>query len=214
MSGGLSVICLIRCGRLVGTLLLVAGCAVSVGACSTVRGPFVWVDEWREPARPQGTEYVIGVGDSLNVQVWDQDNLSTQVRVRSDGQVSLMLIGDVPAAGVTPIAFSRSVEERLKGFIQSPQVTVAVEDVARLTVSVLGQVVQPGIHTLDVGAGVAQALAVAGGLRDFAHKDRIFLLRDGPIAPTRIRMTYRAVTGGAGRAALLKLRPGDILVVE
>jgi polysaccharide export outer membrane protein len=193
---------------------LVAGCGVSIGACTTVQGPFVWVDEWKEPPRPQGSEYVIGIGDSLNVQVWDQENLSTQVRVRSDGQVSLMLIGEVPAAGVTPVAFSRAVEDRLKGFIVSPQVTVSVEEVARLNVSVLGQVVQPGIHTLDVGAGVAQALAVAGGLRDFAHKDRIFLLREGPITTTRIRMTYRAVTAGAGRAALLKLKPGDILVVE
>ena len=208
------MISLIRCNRVVLAVALVGGCALSLGGCATVDGPFVWVDEWKEPQRPPGTEYVISPGDSLNVQVWDQDNLSTQVRVRSDGQVSLMLIGDVQAAGMSPIAFSRVVEERLKGFIVAPQVTVAVEDVARLNVSVLGQVVQPGIHTLDVGAGVAQALAVAGGLRDFAHKDRIFLVREGPITTTRIRMTYRAVTAGAGRAALLKLKPGDILVVE
>jgi polysaccharide export outer membrane protein len=208
------VSCQIRCGRRAVALALVAVCAVSAGACATVEGPFVWADEWKEPPRPGGDEYIISPGDSLNVQVWDQDNLSTQVRVRSDGQVSLMLIGDVQAAGMSPIAFSRVVEDRLRGFIVAPQVTVAVEDVARLNVSVLGQVVQPGIHTLDVGSGVAQALAVAGGLRDFAHKDRIFLVRAGPITTTRIRMTYRSITAGAGRAALLKLRSGDILVVE
>ncbi len=203
----------LKCGRLM-LVVAVAACASGLGACATVDGPFVWVDEWKEPLRPPGSEYIISPGDSLNVQVWDQDNLSTQVRVRSDGQVSLMLIGDVQAAGMSPIAFSKVVEEKLKGYIVAPQVTVAVEDVARLNVSVLGQVMQPGIHTLDAGAGVAQALAVAGGLRDFAHRDRIFLVREGPITTTRIRMTYRAVTAGAGRAALLKLRPGDILVVE
>ena len=187
--------------------LMVAG---ACGACATVQIPFVWVDEWQEPELPTANAYVIAVGDVLNVQVWAQDNLSTQVRVRSDGQVSLMFLGDVPAAGIPPAALGRVLEDRLKGFIVSPQVTVAVEEAARLNVSVLGQVVSPGVHELVSGAGVAEALAVAGGLRDFAHKDRIYLVRSG----ARIRMTYEAVTAGLGRAGRLRLRAGDMLVVE
>lgn len=190
--------------------LMVAGAGA---ACATVQIPFVWVDEWKEPDLPTANAYVIAAGDVLNVQVWAQDNLSTQVRVRSDGQVSLMFLGDVPAAGMPPAALGRVLEDRLKGFIVSPQVTVAVEEVARLNVSVLGQVVSPGVHELVSGAGVAEALAVAGGLRDFAHKDRIYLVRSGA-SPVRIRMTYEAVTAGLGRAGSLRLRAGDMLVVE
>ena len=190
--------------------IAVACLMVTGAACATVQIPFVWVDEWQEPELPVSNEYVIGVGDTLNVQVWAQENLSTQVRVRSDGQVSLMFLGDVPAAGTAPAAFGRVVEDRLRGFIVAPQVTVAVEDVGRVSVSVLGQVANPGVHELESGAGVAEALAVAGGLRDFAHKDRIYLLR----SPDRIRMTYQSVTAGLGRAGRLKLRDGDVLVVE
>ena len=76
----------------------------------------------------------------------------------------------------------------------------------------LGQVSNPGLYNLDPGAGVAQALAAAGGLRDFAHKDRIFVLRNGN--ETRIRMTYDDVTAGNGRASALRLRGGDVVLVE
>ena len=198
-----------RAAIVVACLMVAGACA----ACATAQIPFVWVDEWKEPELPTANAYVIAVGDVLNVQVWAQDNLSTQVRVRSDGQVSLMFLGDVPAAGMPPAALGRVLEDRLKGFIVSPQVTVAVEEAARLNVSVLGQVANPGLHELMSGAGVAEALAVAGGLGDFAHKDRIYLLRGG-LNPARIRMTYEAVTAGLGRAGRLRLRAGDVLVVE
>jgi polysaccharide export outer membrane protein len=176
------------------------------------QAPFVWSDQWSigEPAA-QG-EYFIGVGDALHVQVWDQEKMSARVRVRSDGNVSLPFFDDVPVAGVTPVALARYLEARLKSFVVKPQVTVVVEEAKPLSVSVLGQVEEPGLYTLDPGAGVAQALAAAGGLRDFAHKDRIFLLRSD--AETRIRMTYADVTGGRSRASTLRLRSGDVVLVE
>jgi polysaccharide export outer membrane protein len=197
----------------VRTAIAVACLIVTSAACATVQIPFVWVDEWQEPESPPASAYVIGTGDTLKVQVWAQDNLSTTVRVRSDGQVSLVFLGDVPAAGMAPAALGRALEDRFKGFIVSPQVTVSVEEVGHLSVPVLGQVAQPGVHDLEPGAGVAEALAVAGGLRDFAHKDRIYLLRGGA-SPARIRMTYVNVTAGLGRAGRLKLIAGDVLVVE
>ena len=186
----------------------------SLGACATVTpAPFVWVDEWREPGPVSKGEYVIGVGDLLNVLVWDQEKMSARVRVRSDGRVSLPFLDDVPVAGRTPVTLARSLEDRLKQFIVTPQVTVVVDEAKPLSVSVLGQVDQPGLYNLDPGARVAQALAAAGGLKDFARKDRIFLLRsvDGT---TRIRMTYDDVTAKTGRAFSLRLRSGDVVVVE
>lgn len=193
---------------LVAVTLALAGCA------SVTTAPFVWADAWQEPPQAaQAGEYVIGIGDALNVQVWEQEKMSAHVRVRTDGQVSLPFLNDVPAAGMTPVTLARDLEARLKQFIVAPQVTVAVDEATPLSVSVLGQVAEPGLHNLLPGSGVAQALAAAGGLRDFAKKDRIFVVRGGE-PPLRIRMTYESITSGQGRAASLRLRAGDVVVVE
>ena len=185
----------------------------AAGCATRVQTPFVWADEWPEPVASNG-EYVIGLGDALNVQVWEQEKMSAVVRVRSDGMVSLPFLNDVPAAGVTPVALARDLEVRLKPFIVSPRVLVAVDDARPLSVSVLGQVGTPGLHSLAPGAGVAQALAAAGGLKDFAKKDRIFVVRAEGDAPLRIRMTWDAVTAGLGVAGRFRLRSGDVVVVE
>ena len=206
-----------RASRAGTRVMLAAWCALAVsfgGACATVpEAPFVWVSDWREPGSTSRGEYVIGVGDALNVLVWDQEKMSARVRVRSDGRVSLPFLDDVNVAGMTPVALARSLEDRLKQFIVTPQVTVVVEEAKPLSVSVLGQVQQPGLFDLAPGASVAQALAAAGGLKDFAHRDRIFLLRSGA-GSARIRMTYEDVTKGTGRAFSLRLQSGDVVVVE
>lgn len=198
-----------------GTVVVIVAVACTVSACATVStAPFVWADAWQEPPQTAAAgEYVIGIGDALNVQVWEQEKMSAHVRVRSDGQVSLPFLNDVPAAGMTPVTLARDLEARLKQFIVAPQVTVAVDEATPLSVSVLGQVAEPGLHNLLPGSGVAQALAAAGGLRDFAKKDRIFVVRAGD-PPLRVRMTYESITSGQGRAASLRLRAGDVVVVE
>jgi polysaccharide biosynthesis/export protein len=196
-----------------------AACAVllaaGAGCATTAQGPFVWVDQIKEPTvAVSAGDYLIGPGDALNVQVWEQDKMSARVRVRTDGQISLPFLNDVPAAGKTPVLLARDLEARFKQFIVSPQVTVAVDEATPLRVSVLGEVGEPGLHNLEPGAGVAQALAAAGGLKEFAHKDRIFVLRQGEDKPQRIRMTYESLTGAQGRAATLRLQTGDVVVVE
>lgn len=190
--------------------------AMLAAACATAsKAPFVWADEWKEPQpAPAEGDYVIGIGDALSVQVWEQEKMSARVLVRSDGQVSLPFLNDVPAAGMTPVHLARELEGKLKEFIVSPQVTVAVDEARPLSVSVLGQVGEPGLHNLTSGSGVAQALAAAGGLKDFAKKDRIFVLRAEGDTPTRIRMTWDAITAGQGNAGRFRLRTGDVVVVE
>jgi len=200
--------------NVVWALMLAASQLTWVGCASTSKAPYVWADDVKELARPEvERDYVIGIGDALYVQVWEQEKMSAHVRVRSDGQVSLPFLNDVPAAGITPVSLARDLEGRLKQFVVTPQVTVAVDDARPLSVSVLGQVGEPGLHNLLSGAGVAQALAAAGGLSDFAKKDRIFVLRANSTAP-RIRMTYDAITAGLGNAGKLRLYTGDIVVVE
>ena len=185
------------------------------GACAstTSNAPFVWASEYQEPPATEG-EYVIGIGDALTVQVWEQEKMSASVRVRSDGKVSLPFLNDVPAAGMTPVKLARNLEEQLRPFIVSPRVLVAVDEARPLSVSVLGQVGTPGLHALLPGAGVAQALAAAGGLKDFAKKNRIFVVRPDGAEPLRIRMTWDDVTAGLGVTGRFRLRTGDVVVVE
>lgn len=204
-----AVLSRLRRGLGIAALVACAGCAAAVN------GSFVWVDQLPETemTAPLGP-YVISPGDAISVQVWDQEKMSARVRVRDDGQISLPFLNDVPAAGKTPVALARELEQRLRNLIVTPQVTVAVEERVPLRISVLGEVIEPGLHDLEPGAGVAQALAAAGGLKEFAHKDRVFVLRETSTPPQRIRMTYSALTSAQGRAASLRLRPGDVVVVE
>lgn len=187
--------------------------ALCSACASRSAAPFVWADQWKEPPQADG-EYVIGIGDTLNVQVWEQEKMSAIVRVRSDGMVSLPFLNDVPASGMTPVLLARDLETRLKPYIVSPRVLVAVDDARPLSVSVLGQVATAGLHSLSPGAGVAQALAAAGGLRDFAKRDRIFVVRTIDEKPLRIRMTWDDITAGQGVAGRFRLRTGDVVVVE
>jgi len=157
--------------------------------------------------------YVIGVGDALNIQVWEQDKMSAHVRVRTDGRISLPFVDDIDAAGKTPIRLSRALEGALKSVVVTPKVTVIVEESRPLSVSILGEVARPGLQTLDTGSGIAQALAASGGLTAFAHKNRIFVLR-ADAHPTRTRFSYEDITRAVGTATQFRLRTGDVVVVE
>jgi polysaccharide export outer membrane protein len=190
---------------------------VSVGAaavaCAQV-GPYVWVDDYPPPAgTAAGSEYLIAPGDLLAVHVYREEAMSTRERVRQDGKVSVPLLHDVQAAGLSPSTLAEQIQTRLKEFINVPRVTVAVEEVHPLVVPVLGEVAHPGQYNLEKGAGVLEALAAAGGLTEFAHRDRIFVLRREP-SPVRVRYTFEALSRGQGRAAAFRLQAGDAVVVE
>lgn len=182
-------------------------------ACSSVKGKYTWADQL--PVTPQATAYSVGVGDHIAVQVWDNEKLSTRGRVRSDGKISLPLLNDVEVTGKSPEQIAKEVEHRLtaSNLVLKPRVTVLIEEAQPVTVSVLGKVTRAGTFPLAPGAGVAEALAGAGGLTEFAHKDRIFVLRRTP-EPVRIRFTFKSLTDLSGRAVVFRLRPGDVVVVE
>ncbi len=184
-------------------------CAMS---CANL-GKFVWVDEYTEPPAPAEKPYVIAVGDVIQVRVFNQDQLSARVRVRSDGKVSLPLLSDVDAAGYTPVALSQRLEIQLRELVKTPAVTVSLEETKPQTVMVIGEVVRPNAYPLEAGSGVLQGLANAGGLTPDASTDRIFVLRQIP-TPARIRFSYEKLRHQEGRAATFRLRAGDVVVVE
>jgi polysaccharide export outer membrane protein len=172
------------------------------------------VDDYTPPADGEsGGDYRIAPGDLLAVLVYREEAMSTHARVRQDGKLSVPLLHDVQAAGLSPGMLAEKIQARLKEFINVPRVTVVVEESRALTVPVLGEVAHAGQYNLEKGAGVLEALAAGGGLTEFAHRDRIFVLRRNP-TPVRIRYTFEALSRGHGRAAAFRLQPGDVVVVE
>jgi polysaccharide export outer membrane protein len=192
-----------------GVLLL----SLSLSACVTP-GKFIWVEEYEQ--KHEDTAYIINPGDLLFVRVWNQEALTGRARVREDGKISVPFLNDVQAAGTTPPLLAQQIQTRLKEFINNPLVTVSLEEIKPLGVTVAGEVMRPGQQLqLPSGAGVLQAIANAGGLTEYAKKDLIFVIRpEAGGAPVRIRFTYQALIRNEGRASTFRLRTGDIVVVE
>lgn len=194
---------------LLATLLLLSACYKP--------GRFTWVDDYREPqATQQDESYIIRKGDVLNINVWNQRDISSRLRVRDDGRISVPLINDVDAAGQTPAALARAMEVKLKEMVANPVVTVMVDEAQPIKISVLGEVRSPGKKMLESGAGLLQALSEAGGFSDYARDDAIYVLRRevGYQQPLRIRFTYEALTRIEGAASGFRLKTGDVVVVE
>lgn len=188
----------------------VIGALVALPLVGCGGAPFVWINEL--PQQQTADEYVIAPGDMVGVRVFNQENMSTRARVRSDGKVALPFLGDVELRGKTPAAVSRELGVRFKEYVVSPIVTVSLEETQPTAVSVLGEVVHPGNYTLDASSGVLQALAAAGGFSDYASRDAIYVVRraSGP----RVRFTFASLAQGQSRAAAFRLRAGDVVIVE
>ena len=187
--------------------ILVAGFLASAGCASR---SYVWVNDLTPDEA--GTGYVIASGDVINVRVFNQENLSTRARVRSDGEVAVPLLGDVMVRGRSPAALSKYLEERFKQYVVSPAVTITVEETQPTLVSVLGEVAHPGNYSLDATSGVMQALAAAGGLTEYASRGSIYVIRRDPAE--NVRFTFTMLTEADSRAAAFRLRAGDVVVVE
>jgi polysaccharide export outer membrane protein len=194
-------------------MALVLLCATALtSACASGSGPSIPVEQYKEETTPF-SEYTIDVGDMLSVVVFEQPSMSGRMRVRNDGRITLPFVNDVIVAGKTPAKLSAELESSFKTVVLNPRVTVVVEESRPLMISVLGEVSRPGTQPYERNSGVAQALAAAGGLSNFAKKDRIYVVRSTP-TPTRIRFTYDALTKTVGAASQFRLKPGDVIIVE
>ena len=184
-------------------------------ACSAAIGQFVWAADYlaQTPNAARGA-YLVGAGDMLSVQVFDNDRISTRGRVRSDGKLAMPLLKDLDVAGKTPLQIAGDIEKLLRdgNLVVNPRVNVVVDEVPLVQITVLGAVGRAGNFAMNPGTGVAEALAGAGGLTEYAHKDRIFVLRKVP-TPVRIRFTFASLTD-VGPAGSFRLQQGDIVVVE
>jgi polysaccharide export outer membrane protein len=164
-------------------------------------------------AKPHDDSFVIGNDDVLAINVWKEPDISRSIPVRSDGKISLPLVGEVQAAGLTPLKLEKDIASKLKNFISEPEVTVMVQQVNSQKFNILGQVVRPGSYVIANSPTVLDALALAGGFRDFAKQKSIYVLRQGATGESRLPFNYKDVSQGKNMAQNIKLQPGDTIIV-
>jgi len=196
-----------------GSALLSVFLGAGTAACASP-GQFVWYSEL--PKSDWGSltgEYVIEVGDTINIRAYEQEAVSTSIKIRRDGRIALPLAGEMVAAGKHPSQLAKEIETRLKEFIVQPRVIVNVETSQPVTVTAVGEIAHVGSLTLEPPGQLIQALAQAGGPNDYADKTRVFVMRQFPTFQ-RIRFTYDAVLHNEGGAATFPLRTGDVIVIE
>jgi polysaccharide biosynthesis/export protein len=187
--------------------------APPLASCASA-GQYTWYHDvpnadWKTDV----SEYVIGVGDTINIRVYEQEGLSSSVKIRRDGRIALPLAGELLVAGKHPSELAREIEVRLKEFIVTPRVTVNVETSQPVTITAIGEIAHIGTVTLEPPARLVEAIAQAGGPGEYADKSRIFVLRQFPTFQ-RIRFTYDAIQRNEGGAAGFPLHTGDVLEIE
>jgi polysaccharide biosynthesis/export protein len=156
--------------------------------------------------------YIIGADDGLQVTVWKEPSLSGTFPVRPDGMISLVLVGDVPAAGLTPMQLGINITDRLKKFIQDPSVSVVVTAVNSQRVFMIGEIGRVGPLSLTPGMTPLQAISAAGGLSTFANAKHIYILRGPQGKQVKIPFNYKLALKGDSKQ-LIALEPGDTIVV-
>ncbi|MGA7557494.1 MAG: polysaccharide biosynthesis/export family protein [Terriglobales bacterium] len=166
------------------------------------------------PAAHSDSSYVIGDNDVLAISVWKEPDISRTVPVRSDGKISLPLIGELQASGQTPRQLEEEITESLQNYISEPQVTVIVTESKSQRVNIMGMVAKPGAYVLTRPTTVLDAIATAGGFKDFAKKKSIYVLRQAPDGTQqRIPFNYNEVIKGKNPGQNIPLQAGDTLVV-
>jgi polysaccharide export outer membrane protein len=158
--------------------------------------------------------YVIGANDVLAINVWKEPDISRSVPVRSDGKISLPLVGELQASGQTPQQLEQEITKRLQSYISEPEVTVIVTDSKSQKVNIMGMVARPGAYLLTSSTTVLDAVAMAGGFKDFAKQKSIYVLRQAPDGTQqRIPFNYKDVIKGKNPEQNIRLQSGDTVVV-
>jgi polysaccharide export outer membrane protein len=168
------------------------------------------------PASPSGAgvdaaHYIIGAEDTLQITVWKEPTLSGTIPVRPDGRISLVLVGDLPAAGRTPMQLSDDITVKLKKYIQDPNVSVVVMSVNSQKIFMVGEVGHVGPVMMTAGMTPLQAIAAGGGLTPYANSKKIYILRNEGGKQEKIPFNYKQALKGEAQGP--ELKPGDTIVV-
>ena len=160
-----------------------------------------------------GFPYIVGTMDVLEIQVWEEPNFSRQVLVRPDGKITLPLIGDIQAAGISTKGLQSLLTKKLKTYTKNPEVTVILVESHSKKFYIIGKIKRPGTYPLSPDMTVLQALAVTGGLEEWADKDSIRIIRRSDGKESVILFDYNKVMSGENLEQNILLEPGDTIIV-
>jgi polysaccharide export outer membrane protein len=188
----------LRVAGLTWALLPVVGLAMAVPAATSQKQqqPPPAAGPGRTDTRPAAREYIIGNDDVLEISVWENVAMSRTIPVRPDGRISLPIVNDVQAAGLTPMQLQAQLTTALEKFMKEPAVTVMVKEVHSFKVSVVGRVGKPGRYEFTNPVTVLEALAVAGGLSDFADRNGIVVIRRDASGSRMLPFAYERLASG------------------
>ena len=172
------------------------------------------LDELLARGESESEDYVIGIGDILAVNVWEEPAVSVEaISVRSDGKISIPLVKEVFASGLTPLQLEDILTQKLRQYINNPVVTVIVMEVRSQRIFIVGNVGASGMLPLEPGLTVMKAIGLAGGVTEFARRKKIFVLREVGGEQQKIPFDYPAVLSGKNPELDFELEPGDTIFV-
>jgi polysaccharide biosynthesis/export protein len=202
----------IRLLKWVLLLGVVSGLAVAQDAGSSAPASVPTPAQPAAGVRPDS--YIVGAEDILSIYVWKEPEMSKTVPVRPDGMISLPLVGEIKAAGYTPVQLQDVLVEAMKKLISDPQVTVIVEKVSSLSFNIVGEVGRPGYFPLTRRMTVLDAIAMAGGFKDFAKTKKVYVLRTAANGTQeRLPFNYKEVISGKNPQQNIELQARDTIVV-
>ena len=164
-------------------------------------------------AAVDGDQYVIGPEDVLYIHVWKEDALTRTVPVRMDGKISLPLVQEIKAAGLTPLQLKEVLMRKFREFIENPIVSVTVVEVNSYKVYIIGQVRSPGVQRLRSETTVTQVIVLAGGFTEWANQKKILVVRKEDGREKRIKVNYKRIMDGKDLDSNIILKAGDTVVV-
>jgi polysaccharide biosynthesis/export protein len=195
---------------------VLAGAGVSTGRAQEAAGQNAAPASQQTGAseKAHDEKYVIGNDDVLSISVWKEPDLTKAVPVRSDGKISLPLVGELQATGKTPLQLEGDITGKLKNFITAPEVNVIVQQVNSRKFNVLGEVSKPGSFPLTASTTIMDAIAIAGGFRDFAKKTGVYVLRKGANgSESRLNFNYKSFIKGKNSDQNIRIEPNDTIIV-
>jgi polysaccharide export outer membrane protein len=158
-------------------------------------------------------DYVIGADDVVSIEFWRDKDLSTEAVVRPDGKISVPLLNDVAAAGLTPEQLRQALMIGARRYVEEPNITIVVKQINSRKVFITGEVEKPGSFPLKGPTTVVQLIAMAGGLREYADVKRIFIVRSEGGRQTTHPFNYSDVLKGRNLTQNIELKPGDTVIV-
>ena len=198
---------------IIGVLILFICVSVSYSQVGKEDKDIILKKQAQAEIAADSDRYVIGAEDVLYIHVWKEETLSKTVSVRVDGMISMPLVDEIQAAGITPLQLKEKLTEKLKDFVEAPNVTVIVMEANSFKVYISGQVKSPGVLRLRSETSLAQAISLVGGFAEWANQSKIIIIRKEDGKERRFTVNYKKIVKGQDLSLNILLKPGDTIIV-